>query len=108
MRIFLVILFSLFILVKIIDLYDDYRIKKKYGALNNLKIEEVETLPIDQVSYQLWLYRDLYNYLKEDKKNDEEIDRRIKHLFPKFHLIKNKWVYLAHKKISKVFEKRKK
>ena len=48
MRIFLVILFSLFILVKIIDLYDDYRIKKKYGALNNLKIEEVETLPIEK------------------------------------------------------------
>ncbi len=111
MKIFLIVLFSLgmalFVFVKIIYLYEDYRIQKKFGALNDVKIEEVETLPIDQVMTQFSLYADLNEYLKEDRhKNVEEINEKIKDLFPKFYKIKDKWSMLAHKRISKIFENR--
>ena len=113
MQIFLIVLFSLgialFVFVKIVYLYDDYRIQKKIGALNDIKIEEVDTFPIAQVMTQFSLYADLNKYLKEDRhKNEKEINEKIKDLLPEFYKIKDKWSILAHKRISKIFENRRK
>ena len=113
MKIFLILLGLLFIVylgfAKIIDIMDDMYIKDRFGSLNEVKIEEVKTLPLDQLSTKYYLYCDLLRFLKESRgKNDKEVNKKIESVFPKFNKIRNEWFILAHKRIGKVFENRNK